>query len=216
MSSLSTTPAAATVQTKTSRPVPQAPPIAMLAKRRVGTGNHHEDRGMIEPTAERFARTITCEVVEGGAAQHGKQPGAVDRKAEEDGSIFIGPYHDRQNGAGSEAKRHADHMDHRVDAALGAAFQPRTRGAGARYDGGLRHDHDVRAGKPMLMAAWQSAARLGLVPGDRRHPGSDPEVHGLSDHLVGHGCLLATQLRCPEAPHGASPTVGGAEPQAQP
>jgi hypothetical protein len=36
-------------------------------KRRVGTGNHHEDRGVIEPTPERPARTIACEVVEGRA-----------------------------------------------------------------------------------------------------------------------------------------------------
>jgi hypothetical protein len=136
-------------------------------KRCVGAGDHHEDRGVIEPTPERLARTITCEVVEGRAAQHGKQPGAVDRKAEENGSILIAPYHDRQNGTGSEAKNHAHQMDHRVGAPLGPALQPWTRRGGARYDAvsgvittcGRPGGRPADGGVPVSGEAWAYARR---------------------------------------------------------
>ena len=59
-------------------------------------------------------------------------------------------------------------------------------------------------------------ATLRLLASDRRHPGADPDVRHLANHLVRHGRLLSMQLRCPEAARGAGPAVDGGEPQTHP
>jgi hypothetical protein len=129
----------------------------MAAKRRVGAGDHHEARGVIEPAPELLERTRPCGIAQRRAAQHGEQPGAVDREAQEDSGVRTRRRHDRESDTGSKAAGDADDMDHRVGTTLGPALsRVLRRGSVREGDAGLVHDHDARAdgrGKLVLIAA---------------------------------------------------------------